>query len=173
MSLLSDEILNKYIDGELDGKTLKEVQDILTTSETERKRFNALKLLHSELSVLQEDKVRNDFTSFVMAKINKKVAAPKEQKYFIFSISSFIVLLCLGIVGYAAYEIFSSYSAPVETVQVTKTAQHLGNGLITELTKIFSSKNLSIIGSVFSLGILITGYFFFERQRQAKANLGA
>jgi len=173
MNLLSDEILNKYIDGELDEDLLKQVETRLNSSEAERKNYYALKRVHNELSDLQEDNVSTNFTSLVMSGLGKKVSVPKGQKAFVFSISSFIVLICLGIIGYVAYLIFSTYTPPAESVQVTETAKNVSNGLISELTKMFSGKNLSIIGSVFSLGILITGYFFFEHQRQSKANLSS
>ena len=173
MNKLSDEILNQYFDGELDEKSVKDVEEIICNSESERKRFDAFKILHNKLSTLQEDKVSSGFTDLIMSKINKKIVAPKTQRYFIIVMFSFITLLCLGVVGYVAYAIISSYSAPTESLQITETARDLGYGLITEIKKIFNSKNLSIIGSVFSLGLLISGYLFFERQKQAKTNLGS
>jgi anti-sigma factor RsiW len=173
LTLLTDEILNKYLDGELDAQKFEEVEDILRQSDTERKRFNALKLIHEQLSLVQEEEVPEDFTSFVMAKIGKKFAVPRQQKYFILSIISLISLFCLGIVVYVAIAVISSATPQTETIQVTETVQQIGNRLIEEIVKMFSGKNLSIIGSIFSLGILISGYFFFERQKQAKANLSA
>ena len=63
MSLLSDEILNEYLDGELDKKQSSEIEEILNKSENDRKRFSALKLIHKELSLMPEDKVSVDFTN--------------------------------------------------------------------------------------------------------------
>lgn len=173
MSLISDEILNKYLDGELDKQLTKQVETKLKSSEAERKNFQAFKLLHAELSALQEDRVKNNFTSLVMSKIQKKAVVSKDQKFFMLSISSIIVVICLAVVSYVAYMIISSYSSPSESFQVTETAREFSSGLITELTKMFSGKNLSIIGSVFALALLVSGYFFFERQKQSNANLGA
>ena len=168
MNLLSDEILNKYIDGELDKNQSAEVEEILNKSENDRKRFSALKLIHKELSLMQEDKVSVDFTNNVMARVNKKFALPKQQNYFIISISSILVLVCLVIVTYVVTAIISSSAPQTESLQITETVNRFGNGLILELKKLFSGKNLSIIGSVFSLGILISGYFFFEQQKRRK-----
>jgi len=42
-----------------------------------------------------------------------------------------------------------------------------------ELKKMFSGKNLSIIGSISSLAIIISGYFFFEHQKRVKENFGS
>ena len=168
MNLLSDEILNKYLDGELDKNQSAEIEEILNKSENDRKRFSALKLIHNELSLMQEDKVSVDFTNNVMTRVNKKFALPKQQNYFIVSISSILVLICLVIVTYVVTAIISSSAPQTESLQITETVNRFGNGLILELKKLFSGKNLSIIGSVFSLGILISGYFFFEQQKRRK-----
>ena len=168
MNLLSDEILNKYLDGELDKNQSAEIEEILNKSENDRKRFSALKLIHKELSLMQEDKVSVDFTNNVMARVNKKFALPKQQNYFIVSISSILVLICLVIVTYVVTAIISSSAPQTESLQITETVNRFGSGLILELKKLFSGKNLSIIGSVFSLGILISGYFFFEQQKRRK-----
>ena len=168
MNLLSDEILNQYLDGELDKNQSAEIEEILNKSENDRKRFSALKLIHKELSLMQEDKVSVDFTNNVMARVNKKFALPKQQNYFIVSISSILVLICLVIVTYVVTAIISSSAPQTESLQITETVNRFGSGLILELKKLFSGKNLSIIGSVFSLGILISGYFFFEQQKRRK-----
>jgi anti-sigma factor RsiW len=173
MSLLSDEILNKYLDGELDRNQCSEIEEILKKSESDRKRFSALKLIHKELSLAQEDKVSAEFTNNIMTRLNKKFALPKQQNYFIISIASILALFCLGIVVYVVITIISSSVPQTESPQITETVNRLGNGLISELKKLFSGQNLSIIGSVFSLGILISGYFFFEHQKRGKINLGA
>ena len=173
MNLLSDEILNKYLDGELDKNQITKVEETLINSENDRKRFSVLKLIHKELTLMQEDKVSFDFTNNVMARVNKKFALPKQQNYFIISITSFLILLCIGIVVFISISIISSAAPQTESLQITETVNRFGNGLISELKKLFSGKNLSIIGSVFSLGILISGYFFFEHQKRSKINLGA
>jgi hypothetical protein len=122
---------------------------------------------------MQEDKVSVDFTNNVMARVNKKFALPKQQNHFIISITSVLILICLVIVTYVVTAVISSSAPQTESLQITETVNRFGSGLISELMKLFSGKNLSIIGSVFSLGILISGYFFFEHQKRSKINLGA
>lgn len=173
MNLLSDEILNKYLDGELNRSQTAEVEEVLKKSEHDRKRFNALKIIHKELTLMQREKVSDEFTNKVMERINKKFALPKQQNYFIISIVSILALICLGIVGYVIMTIISSSVTQTESVKITEVVNQFGSVLISELKKLFRGQNLSIIGSVFSLGILISGYFFFEHQKRSKINLGA
>jgi len=170
MNLLTDEILNEYLDGNLDEQKVREVEKQLATSANDRKRFNALKVIHDELSQLKEDETSENFTQLVISKLGKKFELPRNQNYFVFVIASIFILICVGIVAYLATAIIST-SSQTESIQVTETVHQVSNGLIYELKNIFSSKNLSLIGLIFSLGIMISGYFFFENQKRNKANL--
>ncbi|MEE9448730.1 MAG: hypothetical protein V3V72_01665 [Ignavibacteriaceae bacterium] len=171
MNLLTDEILNEFLDGNLNEQKREEVEKLLASSENDRKRFSALKVIHDELSQLKEDETSKDFTQLVISKLGKKFELPRHQKYFIFIIASIFIFICVGIVAYVATTIISTSSPQTESTQVTETVYQLSNGLILELKQIFSSKNLSLIGLVLSLGIIISGYFFFENQKRNKANL--
>jgi anti-sigma factor RsiW len=168
MSLLSDEILNQYLDGDLDEEKRIEVEEILRKSEADRKSLNALKLVHNQLSSVIEYRPSADFTSKVMNGIATKFVLPKRQNYFVIAVASVFVFICLVIVGYIVTAMISSAPAQSETVQITDTVNNLSGSLITELKKLFNGKNLSIIGSIFSLGIMISGYFFFEHQKKLK-----
>jgi len=121
--------------------------------------------------LLKEDRTGEDFTKQVMSRLGKKFELPRQQKYFVFVISSIFIFICIGIVAYTVTTIISTSSPQSESIEVTETVHQLSNGLIYELKNIFSSKNLSLIGLIFSLGIIISGYFFFENQKRNKANL--
>jgi len=56
-------------------------------------------------------------------------------------------------------------------MSVLGSVSNLSDGLVKTLQHLFSGKGLSIIGSIFSLLIIVSGYFFFEMQKRAKANL--
>jgi len=76
MNMLSDDILNKYLDGELDETKANEVEEILNRSETDKKRFLALKLVHSKLPMIQEDEVSEDVSN------RKEICYTKTAKVF-------------------------------------------------------------------------------------------
>ena len=172
MNQITDEILNKYLDGELNALESEQVKAALHSSEDLQRKFNALKIIHDNLSRLKEDELSSDFTDRLMKKIVKRSTVPKQQKYFIASIVSFITLLCLVIFGFSISAILSaSSSATSNTQSILDSVTGLSEGLVRSLQQLFSGTGLSIIGSIFSLIILISGYFFFEMQKRSKANL--
>ena len=172
--IITDEILNKLLDGELSREETEEVKTQLITSVELQKKFNALKFVHEKLFDLKEDEVSTDFTTSVMNKIGKqRFAVPKQQKYFIVSVATFITLLCLLVFGFSISAIISSSQTSTgESKSIFDSLSHLSDGLVTIMKNLFTGKGLSIIGSIFSIVILISGYFFFEMQKRSKENLG-
>ena len=173
MIQITDEILNKYLDGELSREEAEQVKAGLYTSEELQRQYNALKLVHEKLFDMKEDEVSPAFTDILMKQIvRKKFAIPKQQKYFIVSIATFITLLCLVIFGFVISAIISSTPSSIgESKSVLDSVSNLTDGLVTTLKHLFSGSGLSIIGSIFSLLIIISAYFFFEMQKRSKANL--
>jgi hypothetical protein len=174
MIQITDEILNKFLDGELNREEVEQVNSALRGSEELRTKFNALKLVHENLNKLEEDVVSINFTESLMKQIVKKqFVIPKQQKYFIASVVTFITILCLVIFGFVISALISSVSQPeAESKSVLDSVSYLTDGLVQNLKQLFSGTGLSIIGSIFSIIILISGYFFFEMQKRVKTNLG-
>jgi hypothetical protein len=174
MIQITDEILNKYLDNELSRVDAEQVKSEIRASEELQRKFNALKLVHKNLFNLKEEKVSIGFTDNLMKQIvNKRFVLPKQQKYFIASVATFITLLCLVIFGFSISAMISAAPPSIsESKSVVDSISNLSDGLVNVLKHLFSGEGLSIIGSIFSIVVLISGYFFFEMQKKAKANLG-
>ena len=168
MKILSDEILNKYIDGGLDAKSAAEVKQNLNDSEENRKRLQELMRVDAELRKMKEFKVRENFTSQVMLKIKNSAKLKQQDKRFIAAIAAIILILSLAVVIYAFYLIVPDAGMSSAANQSMDNYINYFVKQLTSFGRIFNSQNISIIGSVFSMGLLISGYFFFETQRANK-----
>lgn len=167
---LTDDLLNRYIDGELSQAEMNDVKEILKTSEDAKRRLYAMQLVHEELKKYPERKTSADFTSLLMKKILRR-AEPKSQRYFIFSISSFLVLASLGIIGYLTAYILSTGNSSEEGSSTMDNFVYLTEKVVYGIKTLFNSANISIIGFVFSFIIIISAWFFFDSHKQAKAKL--
>ena len=173
MIQITDEILNKYLDSELNREQAEQVKSAIRNSEELQRKFNALKLVHDNLSIIKEDEVSPGFTDKLMKQIVKRSVVPKQQKYFIASVATFITLLCLVIFGFSISAMISATSSSIgDSKSVFDSVSGLSEGLVKALQHLFSGAGLSIIGSIFSIIVLISGYFFFEMQKRSKADLG-
>lgn len=167
---LTDEILNKYIDGELNAAEVIEVKNLLNNSDDARKRLYALQLVDRELRNYPLKNTTSDFTSVLMKKIMRKPEV-KGQKYFIFSVSSIFVLVSLGIIGYITSYILSAGENSTGESNSVHNLVYISEQLVIAIRKFFTAGNVSVIGFIFSFAIIISAYFFFDSHKQAKAKL--
>ena len=163
---LNDNILNKYIDDELDSSLAQQIKIQLESSPEDMNKYKALLFIHNELRRLPVDDVSPNFTANLMSKIQRSLKSKKEQNLFVISILSFFFLISLGIIGYLlANYIFTAEPGSSDAItQLTQRSEEF----VTLLRNFFSKGNISIIGSIFSFVLLISGYFFYESVKHSK-----
>ena len=160
MNNMSDEILNKFLDGELSIGETAEVESFVKSSPEAKLRLLALKEVDRSLRNMPISEIKFDITSVIMQRIQWSDRSKREQKRFIIIISSFFISLCLSIAGFIGFEIIRNYNPErskmlIDTVKYAKSMSVL-------ITSLMNSTNMTIIGGVFSFGLLISAYFFFD-----------
>jgi len=166
MIILSDDILNKYLDGELSREIIIEIEDTIKNSPKDRRRLFALQETDRSLKNLKVTEVKSDFTSLIMKKIQRSLQSNQEQKKFIISIMSFFVLMCLIIAGSVGFEIIRNLN-PVTTSGLRNSIKFITSAS-EYMANIFNSRNISIIGEVFSFGLIISAWFFFDYSKMLR-----
>jgi len=160
MNTMSDDILNKYLDGELSRDEMREVEETIKNSREDRMGLNALQNIDSSLKSLKLLEVKSNFTSIVMNKIQKSLRSRQEQKKFIVSIVSIFLVMCLAIVAAVGFEIIRNFN-PGTSMAIKESVKYISSA--TEfISEIINSRNISIVGGVFSFGLVISAWFFFD-----------
>ncbi len=163
---LNDDLLNKYLDGDFDKETMLKIKIQLELSSLDMKKYSELLSVHNELRKIPFEEVSSNFTVNLMLKVQRSLKSKREQNFFIVSVLSLFFLICLGIIGFLlANFIFTAEPNSSDVVtQFTERAQDF----LTLLKNFFSKGNISIIGSIFSFILLITGYFFYDSLKHSK-----
>jgi nitrate reductase NapE component len=166
MKRLSNEILNKYIDGEFSRDEMREVEEVIKNSREDRIELNALQNTDHSLRKLTLLEVKSNFTSLVMNKIQRSLRSRQEQKKFIVGVVSIFMVMCLAIVGIVGFETFRNFNpgtsnAIRESIKYVSSASEF-------ISRIFNSRNISILGGVFSFGLIISAWFFFDYSKMLK-----
>jgi hypothetical protein len=166
---MNDEILNRFIDGDLSAAERDEVLRAVNSSPEWKKKYESLKKAHELLTSMKPEEVSENFASLVMTKLGSQKLRARQQKRFLTIIISFFGIIILSITGFVFYNILSSVSQATETSSsITSLSSYL-----KDLTNLLFSKNgTTIIGSALSLIMLVSGYFLFEYQKKMKSNLG-
>jgi hypothetical protein len=167
--IMNDEILNRFIDGDLSAAERNEVLRAVNSSPEWKKKFESLKKAHELFLAMKPEEVSDNFASLVMSKLKAQKLRARQQKKFLTIIISFFGIIILSITGFVFYNILLSVSQATETSSsITSLSSYL-----KDLTNLLFSKNgTTIIGSALSLIMLVSGYFLFEYQKKMKSNLG-
>jgi len=166
MSDINDEILNRYLDNELSIEEKNFVKSEIEKSSALKKRYEALLITHSLLKNIQPDSTSVDFSKMVMQKIAKRGIIESQQKRFLLIILSFLGVVILGILGYVFYQILSTIQLSDSNETITTYSNAIGD----YFTELFGKKNLSVLGSVLSFIMLVSGYFLYDYQKHSKKN---
>jgi anti-sigma factor RsiW len=167
---LTDELLNKYIDNELDRETYHALKEQLKKSPDDLRKLNEFQKIHFELKNIKEDEIGLQFTSNVMEKIRKKAKFKQSDKYFIISISSFILLIIFILFGVVISQLIN-FTGTSSTFSVSDNISNYANKLTGIINSIFTTKGISIFGTIISLGLIISIYTFYENHKKTKDSL--
>jgi anti-sigma factor RsiW len=164
MNNLNDEILNKYLDKELNPDEMNQIKIAIESSPELRKKYDALLSANILLKSFEADSPSSYFTKNVMRKIENKIASSAQQKRFIFTVLSLLGLIVLGLTGYVFYETFSS----IQASESSEFVSNYSDTIVNYLSALVEKKNLTIFGSVLSFIMLVSGYFLYDYQKHSK-----
>lgn len=168
MKNLSDEILNKLIDNELNKSEIDELHSLISKNDELLSRTKAHQMVDSVLKNLNIENAPDNTTDLIMKKISQSLIA-KERKngFFKFMMGTFAVSI-LTVIG------FVIFSAPIK-VETTETQYDImKNNILEFLSNIsfpINTELLSIITASLTVIILISGYLIFESHKSFKQKL--
>lgn len=171
MNKLTDEILNKYIDGELEPFELAEVKNEIEKNDEVLTRLKALRLVDSSLKQMEVEQAPVNFSEKVMKAISdaSKTIKPKVS-YFFVSIITLFSIGVLGVIIAAFRSIDNENGQPTMAPYVDKAKELIGKNLI-EFQNFFSNENVLLVVSILTLILLVTVYLTFEAHKNFKNKL--
>jgi hypothetical protein len=173
MSNITDEILNKYIDGELDFFEVEMVKNELEKDERLIAKLQALRMIDSSLRQMEVEHTSGNFTDNVMKAIAaaKRAVKPKINYFFISVISIFSIGVIAVLV--AAFQSYQKDNSPSAIAPYADKMKELFSHNLTAVQSIFSNPGVILVISVLSLVLLITAYFTFESHKNFTKKLNS
>jgi hypothetical protein len=171
MKKITDEILNDYIDNQLDTAALREVNESLLSDEEGLKKLKSLKVVDQSLTDIEVYPAPEGFTKRVMNKIlaHSKTVVPKIS-YFFVTVLSFLSVGIISVVV-TAYLMAEKTAAESNKLSVLDTALKFIKENIPVIQKFFSNQNILTIGMFLTMILLISGYFMLESHKNFKNKL--
>ena len=151
--------LNEFLDGNLNEKELKNLNDAIINDADSLEKLKGLKTVDSILNTLEAESVPDSFTQNVMNEIrSKKAKKQKSNNYFFQGIVFAFVACILFFTGYAVYFGIGRSSQIFSTSLFKNISESLGQYLSVLNIVAFSYTSLIIAGTL-SLILLVTFYF--------------
>lgn len=166
MKNINDDLLNRFLDNELSSEEKNLVKNEIDKSGSLKKRYETLLITHRLLKNIQPESTSLDFGKMVMHKISKRGVVEYQQKRLLLIILSFLGVIILGIVAYLFYQIFST----IQLSNTNDTISIYSNTIRDYFSVIFGKKNMSVLGTVLSFIMLVSGYFLYDYRKHSKKN---
>lgn len=169
MKKRTDELLNKYLDNELDSSELNEFSEILERDEETVKGLKAMKAVEQSVRKIEFESAPADITFKVMRKIASAKSVKRSNWFFWVVVSVFLIAIAA-----VTYYSVQQYTPSPEGIGAGKTVETVKT-FFGDQTKAFNSilkgVDIKFIGTVLTLLIIIAGYFIFETHRNFKNKL--
>lgn len=164
-----DELLNKYLDNELDPAELAEFSQLIENDDEAVKSLKAMKAIEQSVRKIEFEPAPGNVTYDVMKKIASVNKVKRSNWFFWLVVSVFLI----GIAAVTFYSI-QSYKPSAEGMGAEKTITAVKDffGEKTQsINSVLKSPDIKLIGTVLTLLFLITGYFVFESHRNLRNKL--
>lgn len=169
MTHINEDMLNRYIDNELSGKELSDINDHIKSCDSCLNLLKAQKVTDNQLKKLEIFNPSPDFTERIMRKVHSAAQPFKPKKsYFFRFVFSFILLLSLGVVITAFAQLPSD---PDQSISIN---EYLIDGIsefFSGYKNIVTGQSASIVGAVLSFIIFVSAYFIYESHKSFKTRI--
>lgn len=108
--------------------------------------------------------LKDDITKTIMLRIQNNLKRKQEQKKFVLIISSVFITMSVFIVGFIMWNIIES--APTIKIKIIDNSVHFFQSYAEVIARFFPSSGMSIIGTLISLGLFISAWFYFDLNKQ-------
>ncbi len=158
-----DDLINKYIDGEISDPELKELNLLIDKDPFVLEEIKTMKLLETKFKQIKIDEAPAGFTDKLMSTVLK--AKNNNIDKFYFAIISIFAVMILGIVIYLSISVTPGGS---ESSLASKSVNWLNNINFDKITRYLKNSDFVLVSSMLSILILISSYFIQQNFRNFK-----
>ncbi len=171
MKKITDEMLNDYIDNQLDSTALSELKKDLADDEESLNKVKALKIVDETLRDLEVYEAPANFSEKVMNLIANSAKSIKPKiNYFFTGIISVFGIIIAGVLA-AAWMIVEKQNPTSKNSQVVESAKQFVNENLTAVNKVFNNHQVLFAGCLLVAVLLLSAMVVFDSHKNFKNKL--
>lgn len=174
MKKITDEMLNDYIDNQLDNDAVRELNDALTHDSEAINKLKALKLVDQTLGEIPTVEAPMNFTSKMMNIIAGSSSVVKQKSYFFYSVIGFFSAAIIAILGYSFATMDNSDKG--KPAEITSYIDKIKDSVLQHANgwdSFFTNQNIIFIGIFLSVILLVSAFFVAESHKSFKEKLNS
>jgi hypothetical protein len=168
---LTDEILNKYLDGELSSEELRELNLLIEEDPDALTTLKTHKFVDKTLSKIETESAPVGFTQRVMNIISAASSVKSKKFYFFRFVVSLFALLISGTIFFIINNLPEPEPESQTSLKIFDTASKFLNENLGSLSNLLNNNTLIMIGGILTIVLLISGYFVLESHKSFKQKL--
>ena len=168
---LTDEILNKYLDGELSSEELKELNSLIENDPDALSTLKTQKFVDKTLSKIETESAPAGFTGRVMNIISSASSIRSKKFYFFRFIVTLFGLLVSGTFILILFSLPEAEPESDTSLRVVDTATKFLSENFGGLSNLLNNNTLIMVGAMLTIILLISGYFVLESHKSFKQKL--
>ena len=171
MKKIADEILNDYIDNQLDDSAINELKQNLNADDESLKKLQALQIVDETLHGMEVYPAPNNFSERVMEKILKQVKSIKPQNnyFFVGVISVFGLVITAVLIAF--WNIAEKQDTTAMDIKTFETAKNFISENITLFGNFLHNNQLVFAGASLTIILLLSIIFLFDSHKNFKNKL--
>lgn len=173
MKKLTNDLMNGYIDNELNQSEIDLVNKIITENPDQLKQLKAHQFVDQGLKKLDVDKAPSNLTQIVMEKISNSISVKNQKPYFLYGVLSVFGIGILSSIIYLALLIPSDKTESLHSRPLfDKVSLFFGN-VSSSMNMVFESSNVITIGLALTFVLIIGFLFMLSYQKQVVEKLNS
>ena len=168
-----DNLLNEYIDGELNSREIEELENLISGNEEVLNKLKGIKAVDSHLREMEIMPAPENITEKIWTKISGSISTSLPKSYFLHGV---VGLFSVSLIGMFVF-FFSYFSGSGQEYKVAENTVNAVNEFINnffgKLSSYVSGVDIMLVVSVVILIIMLSLYFLFESHREFRKKLNS
>ena len=166
----NDELINKYLDNELESSELIELNNLVKTDSNFKVNFTAYKYVHENLYDIPVQSAPANITESIMNKILSAISVKYKKSYFFrVIVSIFVLMIVVSLFLFFFYALNLPFMH--NSTSFVDGSKNYFQPLFEKLNKVLSSDNFKTISAAIGFIILVGFYFAFNSFKDFKERL--
>jgi Na+/melibiose symporter-like transporter len=166
-----DELINDYVDGNLDSGEVEELNRSLLEDPSSVLKLKALKIVDSHLREIKLEAAPDTIVGKVISKLGGVLNKELPKSYFFQGIIGFFTLSMAGLIVYF-FSYFSSADKEYSNSEIVINKINIFlTDLMAKLTGRLVNSDLMLIISIAALIVTLSFYFLYESNKSIKKRL--